>query len=144
MTTITYEELNSVWTIQKAVNREQRRLSDLKALAESLTPHLDGLPRARPLVGKVEQVTTMILESEERLAELNAELIRRKFELLSNLRGLNLSDKEEQVMTCRYVSCMSFKEICRHTGYTRGWVSKLHAFGLRKLKETTGNKNKLD
>ncbi len=133
---VTVDELNGVWTLCREYTREQRRLASLRAMSAQLTAHWDGMPHAKSLTGKVEQVATLILESEERLQKLEAEKINRKLELMDTLRGLNLPEQEERVLICRYVTCMSYKEIARQTGYTRGWVSTLHKLGLRELKNT--------
>lgn len=123
-------ELNMVWDLKMRLDREQRRLQDLQVMAESMTPILDGMPHAKPLTYKVEQLATMTADCKDTIANLTEQLIQAKFDLLTKLQSLNLHERCERVLNYHYVSCLKFGAIAKLMNYTRDYVWKLHKRGL--------------
>ena len=145
MVKITCEELNSVWTLKKAIEREQRRQLDLQVFAESTTAVLDGMPHAKPMTFKVERIATLIAESREMISKLIERFVKSKFDLLIKIQSCKLDELPERVLSYHYVSCLTFKEIARLMNYTKEYISMLHGKGLKSLgltvKEMTACKN---
>lgn len=140
-------ELNVVWVLKMRLDREQRRLQDLQIIAESMTPILDGMPHAKPLSYKVEQLATMTADCKDTIANLTEQLVQAKFNLLSKLQSLKLNELYERVLSYHYVACLQFDAIAKLMSFTRDYVWKLHKRGLEfvglTLEEMTALKKQL-
>lgn len=126
-------ELNSVWRAKYEVEREERRLKDLEALAETTTPILDGMPRSKTLEYKVERLAIRMAECRDAIVRLKETLILTKFDLLNHLQAFHLPELQERVLSYRYVSCMKFNSIARRMNFSYAYISKLHVKGLEAL-----------
>lgn len=72
---MTWQELNSVWTLKKEVERQAERLKCLQACVGSIAaPTLDGMPHTKPLDSGVERLTVQISECENQLSQLQAQM----------------------------------------------------------------------
>lgn len=142
MPIMTCEELNSVWTIQQTIEKEQRRLKDLRIIAEPSAPILDGMPHAKPLSYKVERIAGMIVDCQRAIDDLCKTLEQRKFELLSKLQSLKLNELQQRVLSYHYVACMKFSEIAKLMGWTKDYIHFLHRHGLRSLGLSVSEMNK--
>ena len=123
-------ELNSVWELTAQLDREKRRLQDLKVMAESMTPILDGMPHAKPLSYKVERLATMTADCKDTIANLTEQLVQAKFNLLAKLQSFKLQELYERVLSYHYVACLKFDAIAHKLNFTRDYVWKLHKRGL--------------
>lgn len=130
---MTYAELNAVWETKLRLEREKRRLVDLKVCAVSMTPILDGMPHAPALESKVERIALLIADTEQTIKNMCQSLAQRKFELLTRLQALPLNELQQRVLSYHYVACLSFKEIAKMLNFTKEYISKLHNRGLRAL-----------
>lgn len=130
---MTCEELNSVWALQKILCRERQRLSDLRVLAESTTPILDGMPHAKPLTFRLERLALMITETEALIQALANKICEAKCELLTKIQSFGLSDLHERVLKFHYVACMKLNEVSKRMNFSSRYVTKLHAQALRQL-----------
>lgn len=133
MNELTCAEMNSVWTLKKLLEREQRRLKDLEVFSSSTSPILDGMPHAKPLVYKVERLATMMCECQSRIDELAEQLIQAKFDLLNRIQSQRINELCERVLCYHYVTCLRMNEVAKLMNYTRDYVWKLHNRGLRIL-----------
>lgn len=136
------EELNSVWTIKKTIEKEQRRLKDLQILAEPSTPLLDGMPHAKPVTYKVERIANMMVDCQQSIDKLNATLEQKKFDLLTRIQSLNLKELQQRVLSYHYVACLKFNEIAKIMGWTKDYIHFLHRHGLRSLGLSISEMNK--
>lgn len=130
---MTYAELNAVWETKLRLERENRRLVDLKVCAVSMTPILDGMPHAPALESKVERIALLIADTEQTIKNMCQSLAQRKFELLTRLQALPLNELQQRVLSYHYVACLRFKEIAKMLNFTKEYISKLHNRGLRAL-----------
>ena len=133
MVTVTCEELNSVWTLKKALEREQRRLKDLQLIAAPVSPQADGLPHVRSASSKVERLATMIADCGQLIDSLTEKIANRKVDLLIRLQSLNLAELQERVLCYHYVACKTFKETSRLMSFTNDYVCYLHRRGLEAV-----------
>lgn len=133
MNELTCAEMNSVWTLKKLLEREQRRLKDLEVLSSSTSPILDGMPHAKPLVYKVERLAMMTCECQSRIDELAEQLIQAKFDLLNRIQSQRINELCERVLCYHYVACLRMNEVAKLMNYTRDYVWKVHNRGLRIL-----------
>lgn len=133
MSMLSYEELNGVWETKLRLEREKRRLVDLKVCAVSMTPILDGMPHAPALESKVERSALLIAETEQKIKDMCQSLVQRKFDLLTRLQALPLNELQQRVLSYHYVACLRFPEIAKMLSFTKDYVNKLHNRGLRAL-----------
>ena len=140
---------------KKSLEAEKRRLFDLQVLSESTTAILDGMPHSKPLTYKIERITALIVECENRLRQLAEELVQAKCDLLNKLQALNWKEIHLRILNYHYVSCLTFNKIAKLMNFSLPYVSKLHYQALkilgfesmarnRRKKETRGNKRKQD
>ena len=125
MPQITFEELNSVWTLKKELDREKRRLFDLESLLSSTTVYLDGMPHAKPLESKIELFTEQIIDCKNRIGELCEEYIQRKFELLCRINAFKLPELQNRILCYHFVSCMKLSEVAKFLNFTRRYIEIL-------------------
>lgn len=133
MPVMTCEELNSVWSVKRRLEREKRNLIDLQIMAEPASPRLDGMPHTHPLTYKVEGIATMMVDSQRLIDQLGESLAQRKFALLNKLQSLNLNELQQRVLSYHYVACLKFKEIARLMSFTDDYIHFLHRHGLKSL-----------
>lgn len=130
---ITGYELKKVWDLKAQLEREKRRLQDLRVIAESTTAILDDMPHAKPQTFKTERITLLIVACQEKIETLTEQLIQAKTDLLCNLQSLNLNEMCERVLSYRYVACLTYGTTARLMNVTRDYVWKLHKRGLKLL-----------
>ena len=136
---MTYEELSRALEIRRALEMEASRLEDLKLCAVSVRgSQLDGMPKATPQTSKTEKLTVKIMEAEERLQQLQAELAETSGLLAERLSNeLSGSSLMLSVMLRRYVAGLSCTAIARQLNFTLGYVQKIH---LRAVLRLTGSR----
>lgn len=133
MPLMTCEELNSVWTVKRRLEREQRNLVDLRIMAEPSANVLDGMPHATPLTYKVERIAAQMADSQRLIERLGELLAQRKFELLTKFQALKLNELQQRVLSYHYVACLKFKEIAKLMHFTDDYIHFLHRHGLKSL-----------
>ena len=126
-----YETINAVRSLYKNYGRELRRLEDLNFCSTNLVPKLDGMPRAQAQTSKTETVATLIVETEQLLAELGAQIEQAKFTLLRQFDTVAMRELPKRVLLYHYVSCQSFSAIARIMHFARSYIFYLHDEGLR-------------
>lgn len=146
MQRITCEELLSVWTVQQSIEKEKRRLIDLRILAAPPDPplvaRLDGMPHANPVPVDFGRIAGMIVDCRLAIDRLGELLAQRKFELLTKLQSLNLKELQQRVLSYHYVACLSFKKIAGIMNFTYSYMHMLHRKGLKFLGLTVDEINK--
>lgn len=128
---LTYETINTVRSLCKNYGRELRRLEDLNFCSTNLVPKLDGMPHAQAQASKTETVATLIIETEQKLANLAAQIEQAKFTLLRQLDAFAIRELPLRVLMYHYVSCQSFSAIARIMHFARSYIFYLHDEGLR-------------
>ena len=143
---MTCEELLSVWTVQRSIEKEQRRLVDLRILAAPPAPHLiarlDGMPHANPVPVDFGRIAGMIVDCRLAIDRLGEIIEQRKFQLLTKLQSLKLKELQQRVLTYRYVACRKFREIAEIMNFTYSYIHMLHRKGLKALGLTVDELNK--
>ena len=143
MPAITCEELSEVWTLKQSLAMEQRRLIDLRSLAEPSTPILDGMPHVQPLTFKVERIAGLMIDCQQLIEKLEQEIAQRKFELLTKLQAVKINEIQQRVLSYRYVACLKFNEIAKAMNFTYVYIHILHRKGLKSLGLTNDEMAKL-
>lgn len=130
-----YCELYVCWALKKELERESRRLEDLRALAEPTIPPFDGMPHATspPQTSKVESVATLIVDAEKKLIHLSREIEIAKYRLVVALQSEQMKELSRRVLICHYAGCKSFNTIAKLLHYSRRYIIDLHDAGLKAL-----------
>ena len=127
------EVLNVCRDLTRKIEQEVERLQRLKTLATNITARLDGMPPSPNPSQKVENLATMILDSENRIKLLHKVRSDCMIELSAWLDGKLSDSRLSNVMFLRYGMCMSFSSIAKHQNYSERTIFRLHAIGFQKL-----------
>lgn len=126
-------KLSAVQLLRREIEREERRLEEMKLAATNTTAKLDGLPRVKAHSSKVEKAV-QIVDSERRLAELRAELVEKSLDLNDEILK-RVSGQSVIVLIMRYIGGKSFEEISAAMKLSRSYVSRLHSQGVKEFEE---------
>ena len=127
-------KLSTVFELEEKICAARDELARLKSLATAITPKLDGLPKAKSLSSRVENLAVKIMDCERRLDELVEEKICAQLDLSSELAE-QLTDNILSVMALRYVHGKTFAEIGRLIHYSRKQVWLFHQRGRALFKD---------
>ena len=119
-------ELNVVRELIQKLKREEQRLQALRTKAENIVPILDGLPHAKTAQSKVERLALKIIESEQLIEVLQAEIIRAKTRLIDLILERVEEPAFQTLLVLRYVECLSFRETARRMHYCLRNIFQLH------------------
>ena len=109
------EELSKLWHLNREIEAEKRRLSELKAAAESTTSNVSGLPH---LVGNLrhsEEVTLALAEAEKLVADKIRESVREYDRLIRFIASVD-DPLVRQVLRLRFVDGLRWSEVARSIG----------------------------
>ena len=123
-------KLDGVRELDGKIRELERRLDSLKSSIFP-TPELDGQPRAKEHYSRVEKIAASIVDLERELAELRAEQIFAKIDLIAALFERVRHADEFTVLEMRYVRCLDFKTIAKTMHFSEGQVFTLHRRGVR-------------
>lgn len=126
--------LSAVMELEEKISVARAELDRLKSLATTTTMRLDGLPKAKSITSRVENLTVKILDCEHRLAILREALICSQVDLTLELSAQLPSDVAN-VMILRYVNVMSFTEIANALHYSRGHIYRIYKRGVALFNE---------
>ena len=121
--------LRAVFELEEKICAARDELEQLKSLATAITPQLGGLPKAKSLSSRVENLAVKILDCERRLDELVEEKICRQVDLTLEISE-RVTGNAAIVLILRYSSCKTFAEIARAMSLSRPRISALHKQGL--------------
>ena len=127
-------KLSTVFELEEKICAARDELEQLKSLATAITPQLGGLPKAKSLSSRVENLAVKILDCERRLDELVEEKICRQVDLTLEISE-RVTGNAAIVLILRYSSCKTFAEIGRTIHYSRKQVWTFHQRGLAFFKD---------
>ena len=127
------EVLRVCWKLTQEIRNERGRLKELREMAAALVKEADGLPRSESRSSKVEKLTILIVDSENRIAALKAV----KSACVMELYGLINAAIDDSVMRAvllyRNGYCKTFRAISRELGYSERRIYQLHCSGMKKF-----------
>ena len=126
-------ELNIVRELKKILTKEEQRLNSLRINALNITPVIDGLPHAKTAQSKVERNALRIIESEQEVETLRAELIQAKSALADKIMSQVDEPNYQTLLVLRYVECLSFREIARRMHFVLRNLFNLHDAALENF-----------
>lgn len=112
---MTKKELSQLYYLRKEIKEQQRRLSELEALATSCTAKITGLPNGNGVSDKIANYATEIADLKS-LLDLN---LKKCFYELNRLDRFisNVKDSEMRIiLTLRYSQGLSWQQIAQNMG----------------------------
>ena len=130
--------LNAVRELKERVVSAEAELENLRGLAQNLVPTMDGTPRATTLESRVEKLAVKIVAAEQKLDVLKTELDRLSAELFDEIQRRVKSTQAAVVVTLRFVTCLSFRQIARRISYSLRQVFRLNKQGVNEYENFKG------
>ena len=130
--------LHAVRDLKERIVTSEAELLNLRGLAQNLVPTLDGMPRATTLESRVEKLAVKIIAVEQKLDVLKTELDRLSAELFDEIQRRVKSVQAQTVVTLRFVTCLSFRQIARRISYSLRQVFRLNQQGVNEYENFTG------
>lgn len=112
---MTKKELSQLYYLKKEIKEQQRRLSELEALATSCTAKITGLPNGNGISDKIANYATEIADLKS-LLDLN---LKKCFYELNRLDRFisSVNDSEMRIiLTLRYSQGLSWQQIAQNMG----------------------------
>ena len=112
---MTKKELSQLYYLKKEIKEQQKRLSELEALATSCTAKITGLPNGNGVSDKIANYATEIADLKS-LLDLN---LKKCFYELNRLDRFisNVNDSEMRIiLTLRYSQGLSWQQIAQNMG----------------------------
>lgn len=112
---MTKKELSQLYYLRKEIKEQQRRLSELEALATSCTAKITGLPNGNGVSDKIANYATEITDLKS-LLDLN---LKKCFYELNRLDRFisSVNDSEMRIiLTLRYSQGLSWQQIAQNMG----------------------------
>ena len=133
--------LHAVRDLKERIVASESALLNLRGLAQNLVPTLDGMPRATTLESRVEKLAVKIIAAEQKLDVLKTELDRLSAELFDEIQRRVKSVQAQTVVTLRFVSCLSFRQIARRISYSLRQVFRLNKQGVNEYENFKGEES---
>lgn len=130
---MTKRELYGVRDLRKMIHDTEIYVDMLRERVKNTTPILDGMPHAAPLDSRIERFMLEIAEFSRELEVYREELLRRSVTLTNKISRAVTDKQQRSVLLMRYVSCLSFKEICDTMDLSRSTVYALHRLAIENL-----------
>lgn len=130
---MTFDELNRVRALREQLAAEIRRLETLRLSASNLYRQLDGLPRSTPLTSPTEKIASAIVDAEQKISELTAEVDAAATELSAEIYSTICNTLIASVLVMNFCAGVSTGEIARRLNYTRNYIWKLKRRGIKIL-----------
>ncbi len=112
---MTKKELSQLYYLRKEIKEQQRRLSELEALATSCTANVTGIPNGNGISDKVANYAAQIADLKG-LLDLN---LKKCFYELNRLDRFISSVKDSEmriILTLRYSQGLSWQQIAQNMG----------------------------
>lgn len=127
------EVLRVCWRLTQEIRNERGRLRELRAMAGALVKEADGMPRGESCSSKVEKLTVLIVDSENRIAALEGVKSACVMELYGLINAAVGDSAMRAVLLYRNGYCKTFRAISRELGYSERRIYQLHCSGMKRL-----------
>lgn len=133
---MTIEQKKQYLQTYRALDREvQRKVDDLahwRAKATQITPVLDGMPKAKTVTSRMEDVVIRIVQLENEVNEDIDHLVALKEEIMQRLEAMpNYTFR--MLLQYRYIQCMTWEKMAEAMHYTWQHLHKLHKKALEQF-----------
>ena len=125
--------IGTVYDLTKEIEREEQRLANLRDAVQRITRSYSDEPRGTAYKSQIENLTTLIVDTENRLRDLLDNRLVAQIQMLSVIRRAGLEPAEERVLELRYCQCLPFTSIAATMAYSRPHIFRLHKAARAKL-----------
>ena len=126
-------ELNKARELKERIRELERHIAALRLSAENIVPALDGMPHATDIKSKVEKLAAHIVDAEQELKIVRAELCAAAIHIATRIQAADLKRQEKTVLILRYVTCMNFRDISFQLGLSDATTFRIHRDGFKKM-----------
>ena len=129
---MTKKELSQLYYLRKEIKEQQRRLSELEALATSCNAKITGLPNGNRVSDKIGNYTTEIADLKN-LIEKNLEKCIEEHKKLTTFIN-NIEDSQLRlILTLRYIDHLTWQQIAFKIGkYDEKYPRRVHKKFINK------------
>ena len=130
---MTRQELKQYHTLKAIIKHTESRIEELRAIAESTTQNLSGIPVSTGRSDKVGKYASIIADLEIEWRELRTDAVIELTYIDAWIRGIK--DKTiQEIFTMRYIDCLSWRDIAQRLGggNTEEGVRSMHNRYLRR------------
>lgn len=107
---MTKKELSQLYYLKKEIKEQQKRLSELEALATSCTAKITGLPNGNGISDKIANYATEIADLKNLIAKNLAKCIEEYKKLTTFIN--NIEDSQIRlILTLRYINHLTWQKI---------------------------------
>ena len=122
---MTKHELKSVLLLKYKIIEQESYIEDLKHSAENLVPAPSDMPRSLDITKRVENLAIKLVDAENKLAELRAQLAQAKLNLIEKIFAEVSDPTLRKFVLLRYIECLPYKDIAHRMKYTLRHVYRL-------------------
>lgn len=122
--------LSRAYNLRRHIAQQEIHLEELRAQAEHITADLNGMPRGSGTSSPVERVAIQIADMSWELEKEWLDLLYYQEEIRKTI-DLLPDPIASQILSLRYVSYRSWRQIADDTHYSMRQVYRIHAKGLR-------------
>lgn len=133
--------LNCVRELKERIVTAEAELLNLRGLAQNLVPTIDGMPTARSLDSRVERLSVKVVYAERELDRLKSEFDRQAALLFDEIQRRVKTTQAATVVTLRFVTCLSFRQIARRINYSLRQVFRLNQQGVTEYENFKGEES---
>lgn len=130
---MTENELEEARNLLKKIREVEWEIVALRANATKLVPILDGMPRTKNERSKVEELTVKIISREEEVTQLKNKFAETSWRIHMSIFCSHLDALEKSVLSLRYSSCQTFKEIQDELKITEATTFYVHRTARKKI-----------
>lgn len=113
---MTKKELSQLYYLKKEIKEQQKRLSELEALATSCTEKITGLPNGNGVSDKIANYATEIADLKNLIAKNLAKCIEEYKKLTTFIE--NIEDSQIRlILTLRYINHLTWQKIAFNLNY---------------------------
>lgn len=126
-------KLCTVFSLTAEIQREEQRLANLRDATARITRSYADEPHGSSYKSQIETLTTLIVDTENRLRDLIDSRLVAQVQTLSVIRRAGLEPAEERVLELRYCQCLPFDSIASTMAYSKAHIFRLHKAARAKL-----------
>ena len=133
------EYLSQAVAINHKIDSKLEQASSLRSLAMKVTTTFgEDKVQSTKKQSPMEEIMVKLIDLEQEVNDDIDELIRLKAEILETIN--QVEDINQQIiLEKRYISCKTWDDIARETGYDRSTVYRNHGKALKEIEEITKN-----
>lgn len=127
------EILTDCKTLTEKITKEKEKLSRLKDYLKVVTQELSDMPRGNSKESRIEKLTAQIIDTENRIIELELQREDRRATLIERLERTVRTAAGRSILWLRYGLCKSFGVIGRELKYSDRQVYRVHRAALHDM-----------